>query len=493
MGEETESDVVIPAGPSSPQGHYSAMPHVAEGRTERKSEPPLGLTPHEPHLACPLAVPSLPLEDGAGRGSTSSGRGRSESSPPPPPKPSAPAEGKKPLCTRAYDFFIAQHLLVFLAIAFIWGLSWPLPGKELYGVKLGGQKVAPSLMIFFIFFISGMRLKTDHVMDTLKTPLPLLLSFLLILVVTPCVGFAFANFPTNESPPVGPANQTLTLTSVAEDSGGVPKEILIGFAIFCCVPTTLTSGAALVAQGAARATVLALMITSGTNLIGTVSVPFVLKLVLSSVDVNLNPVKILLKLLVVMLLPSVLGKVLTTVSPAAAKFAKDRKVPLTILSAALLVGTVWQSLSASREKIVEQPFLRILATIGSGVGLHLCFWVISGWILYLPYVPDVHHRRAVFLLASQKTLPVSVSVIDAMMNGMDDDGPGLDSGLIVLPCILGHLSQLVIDTFLINHWIKVDKEAVTFTSASPPETQVPELPTVQPLLDASSRDVEEKK
>merc|ERR1719174_1263156 len=64
-------------------------------------------------------------------------------------------------------------------------------------------------------------------------------------------------------------------------------------------------------------------------------------------------------------------------------------------------------------------------------------------------MPDVHGRRAVFLLASQKTLPVAMAII----SGLPEESFG-QAGLVALPCIFGHLSQLIIDSFLVDYWAK---------------------------------------
>eukprot|EP01064_Diplonema_japonicum_P016354 TRINITY_DN24367_c0_g1_i1.p1 TRINITY_DN24367_c0_g1~~TRINITY_DN24367_c0_g1_i1.p1 ORF type:complete len:403 (+),score=68.37 TRINITY_DN24367_c0_g1_i1:55-1209(+) len=339
-----------------------------------------------------------------------------------------------PTLEKAKQFFIAQHLLIFLAIAFTWGLAWPKPGKDLryYSFTFGGGEMGTmsSINVMIIFFISGLRLKTDDVLKSLKAPVPLIIAMVMILLVTPAVGFL-------------PANVDM----------GV-EEFKIGFALFCCVPTTLTSGAALIAQGAPNATVLSLMITMITNLLGTVTVPFVLKLVLSDTDVTLDAVQLLLKLVLLILIPSFAGKMLTVVFKKLSAFSKEYKVPLTIFSNANLVMVVWMSISHSQSTIVDQTAGNVFAAIGSAIALHLIFWALNYFIYFLPssVVPHKDHSRAVFLLASQKTLPVALAII----NGFDSDVG--ESGLIALPCIFGHLSQLVIDSFLVNRWVRKDAE-----------------------------------
>eukprot|EP01060_Flectonema_neradi_P020319 TRINITY_DN27858_c0_g1_i1.p1 TRINITY_DN27858_c0_g1~~TRINITY_DN27858_c0_g1_i1.p1 ORF type:complete len:433 (+),score=81.05 TRINITY_DN27858_c0_g1_i1:39-1337(+) len=365
---------------------------------------------------------------------------------------------KDPFCnwSKIKEKLIAQHLLVFLAIAFIIGLAWPDPGEELSKGKVeicGKMRVMPSINVILIFFISGMRLKTDEVLQAIKEPMPLLTAMILILVITPCVGFIPAN------------------------GGFNPTEFQIGFAIFCCVPTTLTSGAALVAQGAQKSTVLALMITMITNLLGTLTVPFVLKLVLSGTDSELDPGCLLVKLLLLILVPSSLGKSLTHFYKPAADFSKKYKSGLTMFSNASLVMVVWQTLSRSRDDIVDRSASEIFGCIGFGVALHIIFWIVALPVWFLPCgFSNSHQRRAVWLLASQKTLPVSMAVIA----GLGDESG--EQGLITLPCIIGHLSQLIIDSFVVSYWIKKDKEEEGQGTQQPIEMVQPLADQLQPVV-----------
>lgn len=56
-------------------------------------------------------------------------------------------------------------------------------------------------------------------------------------------------------------------------------------------------------------------------------------------------------------------------------------------------------------------------------------------------------KRAVVLAASQKTLPIAVAVIMQLGTTI-----GERAGLAVLPCVLAHFSQVVIDSMLVSWW-----------------------------------------
>ncbi|CAD7929954.1 unnamed protein product [Amoebophrya sp. A25] len=62
----------------------------------------------------------------------------------------------------------------------------------------------------------------------------------------------------------------------------------------------------------------------------------------------------------------------------------------------------------------------------------------------------LHAHRALFLLSSQKTLPVSLAVLAGL-----EEGTLGAAGLVAIPCIFSHFSQLTMDAFLVSHWKKL--------------------------------------
>uniref|UniRef100_A0A2P2K7Y4 Uncharacterized protein MANES_10G058700 n=1 Tax=Rhizophora mucronata TaxID=61149 RepID=A0A2P2K7Y4_RHIMU len=55
------------------------------------------------------------------------------------------------------------------------------------------------------------------------------------------------------------------------------------------------------------------------------------------------------------------------------------------------------------------------------------------------------NANAFILVASQKTLPVLVAVVEQL------GGVFGESGLLVLPCVAAHLNQIIMDSFLVNN------------------------------------------
>ncbi|CDY16359.1 BnaA02g11630D [Brassica napus] len=60
---------------------------------------------------------------------------------------------------------------------------------------------------------------------------------------------------------------------------------------------------------------------------------------------------------------------------------------------------------------------------------------------------------AVLLVASQKTLPVMVAVVEQLRGAFGEPG------LLVLPCVAAHLNQIMIDSILVNVWLRKSNNA----------------------------------
>lgn len=75
-------------------------------------------------------------------------------------------------------------------------------------------------------------------------------------------------------------------------------------------------------------------------------------------------------------------------------------------------------------------------------------------------------------MTSQKTLPVSITVISFLESVGEE-------GLMAIPCIVGHMSQLFIDAYISSRWAsekEKDDEAnkacvVTSTEIAPQESR----------------------
>ena len=341
-------------------------------------------------------------------------------------------------CVSVWKLWQPWLLKNFLVLGFIFAitlaLAWPLPGRELGTPTAGDFPITQTICIVVIFFISGVTLKTADIKNALSAHVALVYGIVTILVITPMLGFAIVQIPFE------------------------PVQFRYGLALFSCVPTTLTSGVTLVTSALGNGA-LALMLTVTTNVLGVFTVPFILNAVLSSAPDNGNAdsenssamyeaaAALLLKLVISIIIPMAIGKTVREKIACAPAFTTKYKVELGLLNNSSLIAIVWMSVSKSRGQLVGASGLNIFIIVLAGIGFHLLLltmnWTMTTPILKLPE----KERRAVLLMTSQKTLPVAVTVISYL-----DENKWGGHGLIAIPCIVGHVSQLFIDAFIASKW-----------------------------------------
>lgn len=243
-----------------------------------------------------------------------------------------------------------------------------------------------------------------------------------------------------------------------------PQEFVTGLALFSCMPTTLSSGVALT-QLAGGNSALALAMTVISNLLGILIVPFsISKLVAVGVGVSVPTKQLFKSLVVTLLIPLTLGKVFRETFKGVADFADQNRKRLSMVNSIFLSSVPWIQVSRSRSLLLAVNPTVFLVAIGMGLVLHLVFLafnalaikslsVVSGSV-NSPF-ENKQNCRALILVASQKTLPVMVAVVEQL------GGAFGEPGLLVLPCVAAHLNQIIMDSFLVNLWLKKDRSSDT--------------------------------
>jgi sodium/bile acid cotransporter 7 len=343
-------------------------------------------------------------------------------------------------------WIIKNYLVLGFIFVITLALSWPLPGRELGTPMSGDFPIAQTCCIVVIFFISGLTLKTADIKKALGQRAALAYGIITILFVTPMLGFALVQIPFE------------------------PVEFRYGLALFACVPTTLTSGVTLVTSALGNG-VMALMLTVTTNVLGVFTVPFILNAVLLSApggdsggadtDMAAAAAKLLLKLVISIIIPMAVGKGTREFVEQAPKLTTKYKTELGLTNNSCLIAIVWMSISKSRGKLVRESALNIFVIVVAGVTLHM-FFLAMNWVMTTPVLrlPEAE-RRAVLLMTSQKTLPVAVTIIAYL-----DETRWGGHGLIAIPCIVGHVSQLFIDAYIASIWAGKDPKGIDAANAA---------------------------
>ncbi|KAF8397904.1 hypothetical protein HHK36_016829 [Tetracentron sinense] len=140
---------------------------------------------------------------------------------------------------------------------------------------------------------------------------------------------------------------------------------------------------------------------------------------------------------------------------------QNRKL-LSRISAILLGLVPWIQVSRSRSLLLMVKPAVFLIAIGMGSLLHLILLFFN--TLTVKSLSAVsggkrsvfakkENARALVLVASQKTLPVMVAVVEQLGGALGE------TGLLVLPCVAAHLNQIIIDSFLVNYWLRKDQSS----------------------------------
>lgn len=233
----------------------------------------------------------------------------------------------------------------------------------------------------------------------------------------------------------------------------LPPDLAGGLIVAAAVPCTLASASVWTRKGGGNDAI-SMLVTVVTNLLCFAVAPLTLLLLIGrAVPLSLADQAAKLALLVV--LPLVAAQVLR-LSPAVADWARRRKARLSI---AAQVGILVMVVFGSAETVqrmeqggVTTSVIAVVVVAGLAALVHSVAlfggWWSAGWL----GLPD-EERMAVAISGSQKTLMVGLQI-------------AIDCGVSMLPMILYHVGQLVIDTLFVERW------------GSSPE-EIPPTPTVK--------------
>ncbi|CAL8461786.1 g1317 [Coccomyxa elongata] len=341
-----------------------------------------------------------------------------------PPDNATSQLGVQKLLKFVQDQFLPLALLAAMIVGYLF------PGPGLRAADAGLQ----SLTTTGIFIISGLGLRRGEALRALSAWGAILYGFASILFITPLAALVVLRLPL-----------------------GSPA-LALGLAVFCCMPTTLSSGVSLT-QAVGGNAALALLLTVGTNLVGIFTMPFVLCWALGAGNsaVSLAPGPLLRSLMRTILLPLLIGAAARAFIPGMAKWVDGNKKALALLSASLLALVPWMQISRAVSSRVDVSLAALSAVVAAGVAVHLTYLLFNSAAVSLlriggpPGKDSAGERRALILVGSQKTLPIAVTVLGQL--GAVLSGP---VGIAVVPCVVSHLSQILIDSFLVSYWLRQD-------------------------------------
>lgn len=315
------------------------------------------------------------------------------------------------------QFVMKYFLILGLLVVIPLGLLFPGPGAALMGLELGGLSVV-RVAILVIFLVNGVSL--GSITDCLELK-ALGGGVGLILGITPLLIFPVL---------------------LLRDVGLLQPHLAHGMAVFCVVPTTLSSGVVMVGQSHGNVP-LAVLLTATANSLGTATLPLATSLIFKAY-VKLDVWPIFRDLAITMFLPLAMGMLTRKAVPGAAGWVTAHKSKLTILNNCCILLCVWMTTSSTRDLIVKTHFLTLLLLVVLGVLLHSAKLAVA---FVATLFCNERERRTLILMCSQKSLPVCLSVLAALPSHLQ---PYV--GFMAIPCIVGHTTQLLMDAVLVSRW-----------------------------------------
>jgi len=209
-----------------------------------------------------------------------------------------------------------------------------------------------------------------------------------------------------------------------------------GLIIMSAAPTTVSSGI-VITETSGGSRLWALTITITLSIAGIFTIPPVLGLLLSSShNISIQASILFYKLLLFVLLPLIAG-----ITARRIFLLYKKKIPegLSYIPPSAVILIIWMTLSDSRDLLVSVTLRLLIITAAASLTVHISLLAVN--FLFGKYILKLEPSRwkALIFTGSQKTLPVSVSVITMI-------GGSITAGII--SCIVFHLSQVLLDSLI---------------------------------------------
>jgi len=294
-------------------------------------------------------------------------------------------------------------LPVGLLLCFVLAWSFPEPGSA--AKELG---LIP-WMVVAIFLVNGYQTNLSELPKSRSFLYALIGGGFLSLIISPLIGLGVA--------------QAMAL----------PAGIALGIIVTATVPPTLST-CIVMTQLSGGYPLWSLMMTVILNIAGVFTIPFMLGYIMEgSGAIRIEPLSLLLTLILLVLLPFLLGIAARSLSSL-----DPRSALLQYLPSSCIILTVWMALSDSNELFQTLQALTLVQIAIATLVIHFGMMALS-YLLSQILKLEPQARIAMLFTLSQKTLPVSISVLAAL---------DMPIGEAVLTCVLFHFLMLLTDSLL---------------------------------------------
>lgn len=270
------------------------------------------------------------------------------------------------------------------------------------------KAIGSNPFIILIFLICGWRTKFGDMNFDRKFLLNFLIGGIIALIVSPLIGLGLGH--------------ALRLDQAA----------ILGLIVIACVPPTLSSGIVM-AETAGGNVLLAMMMTVIYNLVGVVTMPLVISWCVSgNAEIDTNPLKMFLDLLLLVLLPFFVGW-------AIQKFAKWKAPAWTgYIPSACVILLILGFFSGARDKFLSYDLKALAIAAGAGILLRLIFLAIFYWG-GIPLKMKREDRIGAMFTAGSKSLTIALTMLAII---------GAGNSTAIIPCMVFYALQAMIDSVL---------------------------------------------
>ena len=306
---------------------------------------------------------------------------------------------------RRYWFFPAIVLVVFYALSLDGQDLWV---REYHVITIG---------IFLAFFATGLTLDTSHLNIHNLQVKAALAAVISSLVLIPLLSWTLAYYL-------------------------LPMEFIIGICIIATAPVSIVSGTVMTAIGRGNIALSALICLLG-NSVGIFTIPFSLQFLVGGAgNLELPILKMLASLITSVLVPIVLGKLAQRVLKACiARY----KAAFSVFQQCIVLLIIFNAFAGSGAKIGVAGAM-LPALLAFIVGLHSLVLLLNFGICRVIRL-DRPSTTAFTIHTSQKTLTVSYLIWAGCF--------AVQYPLAVIPSIIYHLTQMVMDTFVAERFKKL--------------------------------------
>lgn len=302
-----------------------------------------------------------------------------------------------------------------LLLAILFGLVYPPSGDHAGALNLGPMGLQQFLIIL-VFVLAGFKIRKGDFKLGGKFPIVLGAALVINLLLGPALA--------------------VVLTKLIATSDG----FFLGLIVMACVPTTLSS-CVIIVRTVNGNVVWALMLMIALIFTGILVLPFTLALALGvATDIHVPIGALLLQIVLLLLLPLFVGMGLQRTG------LKLNHPVIDYLPPTSIILIVWMAVSGNAEALSNLGALDIAAFSLSGLAVHSGL-LLAGWGVARFLSLATPEAIALIIVASQKTLPIAITVLIAFPSSILANGI---LGIATVVCVVFHFTQIVFDSVLVQ-------------------------------------------